>query len=80
MSDLLNRITVDPKICGGKPIVRGTRVGVAVILDSLAEGLTPEQIVGELPTLTVEDVHAAIAWAARLVREENEVPLRSGSE
>ena len=78
MSGLLDRIVVDPRICGGKPVIRDTRVGVAVILDSLAEGLTPEEIIGELPTIMVEDVQAAIAWAARLVREENEVPLRSG--
>ncbi len=43
--DLLARITVDPKICGGKPCIRGTRIYISIILDALAEGLTPEEII-----------------------------------
>jgi len=49
---------------------------VAVILDNLAEGATPEEIVAEYPPLTLEDVRAAIAYAATLAREEELVPLR----
>jgi uncharacterized protein (DUF433 family) len=49
---------------------------VAVVLDNLAEGLTPEAIAAEYPPLTVEDVRAAIAYAATLAREEELVPLR----
>ena len=47
--DLLSRITVNPKVCGGKPCIRGTRIYIAIILDGLAEGLTPEQIIDHYP-------------------------------
>ena len=49
---------------------------VSVVLDNLAEGLTPEEIVEEYPPLEVEDVRAAVAYAAELTREEELVPLR----
>lgn len=62
--NLLDRIVIDPKICHGKPCIRGTRIMVTVILDNLAEGMTPEEIVAEYPPLTIEDVRAAIAYAA----------------
>ena len=58
---LLNRISLDPKICHGKPCIRGTRVMVSVILDNLAEGRTPEQIVRDYPPLEIDDVRATIA-------------------
>ncbi len=70
------RITVDPDVCHGKPCIKGTRIMVSVILDNLAEGLTPEEIVREYPPLTIEDVRAAIAYAAELTREEELMPLR----
>lgn len=76
MKDWIARIAVDPKICHGKPCVKGTRIMVAVILDNLAEGLTPEEIVVEYPPLTPDDVRAAISYAATLAREEELVPLR----
>ena len=76
MNDWVDRIATDPNVCHGKPCVRGTRIMVAVILDNLAEGVTPEQIVVEYPPLTLEDVRAAIAYAATLAREEELVPLR----
>jgi uncharacterized protein (DUF433 family) len=72
---LLGRISVDPDICHGKPCIRGTRIMVTVILDNLAEGLSPAEIVAEFPPLTVEDVQAAIAYAAMLAREEELIPL-----
>jgi len=71
----LDRISVDPNICHGKPCIRGTRIMVTAILDNLAEGLTAEEIVAEYPPLTVEDVQAAIAYAAVLAREEELIPL-----
>ncbi len=72
---LLNRISVDPDICHGRPCIRGTRIMVTVILDNLAEGLSPTEIVAEYPPLVVEDVRAAIAYAAMLTREEELIPL-----
>lgn len=59
------RIVRDPKICGGEPIIRGTRVHLRVILSSLAEGDRPEEIVAAFPSLDLEDVHAAATFAAR---------------
>jgi len=68
-SDLLDRINLDPKICGGKPCIRGTRIDIAIILDGLAEGLTAEQLIDHYPQLTVDDIRAALAYAAELSRE-----------
>jgi len=56
--ELLARVAVDPKICAGKPCIRGTRIYVAIILDGLAEGLTPKEIVDHYPSLTIENVRA----------------------
>lgn len=67
--DLLRRITLDPKVCGGTPCIKSTRIPVAVVLDSLAEGLTPEQIINHFPNLGMEDIRASLAYAAELSRE-----------
>lgn len=67
---LLNRISADPKVCHGKPCISGTRIMVSVILDNLAEGRTPEQIVYDYPPLKIRDVKAAIAYPAELAAEE----------
>ena len=66
---LLSRISVDPEVCGGKPCIRGTRIYIAIILDGLAEGLTPEQVMDHYPHLTMDDIRAALAYAAELARE-----------
>ncbi len=62
-------ITVDPSICHGKACIRGTRIMVSVVLDNLAAGLKPEEIVSSYPSLNLEAVQAAIAYAADLARE-----------
>jgi uncharacterized protein (DUF433 family) len=76
MIDWDDHISVDPNVGHGKPCIAGTRIMVSVILDNLAEGLTPEQIVAGYPPLTLDDVRAAIAYAAALAREEELLPLR----
>jgi uncharacterized protein (DUF433 family) len=76
MTDWRERIKVDPAVCHGKPCIRGTRIMVSVVLDNLAEGLTADEIVAEYPPLAVDDVRAAVAYAADLAREEDLVPLR----
>ncbi|MHB0874979.1 MAG: DUF433 domain-containing protein [Anaerolineae bacterium] len=76
MENWRKHIRTDPSVCHGKPCIAGTRILVSVILDNLAEGLTPEAIVAEYEALTVDDVRAAIAYAAELTREEEIVPLR----
>jgi uncharacterized protein (DUF433 family) len=67
-SRLLKRVVSDPKVLGGEPRIRGTRIHVAVVLDSLAEGLTPAEIADHFPPLTEDDVRAAVAYAAELTR------------
>jgi uncharacterized protein (DUF433 family) len=67
--ELLKRISLKPNVCGGNPCIRETRIYVAIILDGLAEGLTPEQLIDHYPQLTLEDIHAALAYAADLSRE-----------
>lgn len=64
-----DRLSSDPAICHGKVCIRGTRIFISVILDNLAAGLTPAEIVVEYPTLKIEDVHAAIPYAAELAHE-----------
>ena len=75
MKEWQARVATNPKICHGKPCIRGTRILVSVVLDNLAEGLTPEEIVAEYPPLTLDDIRAAMAYAAALAREEDLVPL-----
>lgn len=76
MENWQERIKIDTQICHGKPCIKNTRIMVSVILDNLAEGLNPEEIVANYSPLTIEDVKAAIAYAANLVREEELLPLR----
>lgn len=68
------RITVDPLVCHGKACVKGTRIMVSVILDNLATGLTESELLKSYPSLKIEDIKAAIAYAAELSRERL-VPL-----
>lgn len=76
MEDWTERIQTDPAVCHGRPCIRGTRIMVSVILDNLAEGLSAEEIIEEYPSLTIEDIRAAIRYAAALTREEELLPLR----
>jgi uncharacterized protein (DUF433 family) len=65
MDDLMKRITVNPEQCGGRPCIRGMRIRVIDILDLFAAGLSPEQILDELPDLEPDDIKAALQYAAR---------------
>ena len=69
MNALLDRITINPQICFGKPTIRGTRIWVSLILDFLSSGMTVEESLEEYPHLTVEDIRAAIAYGAEMSRE-----------
>jgi len=68
--DLLQKIVINPKICHGKPIIKGTRIMVSVILENLAEGLSFEEIIENYPSLTIDDIKAAIFFASKLSNEE----------
>jgi len=61
---VLERITINPKQCGGKPCIRGMRIRVMDVLELLADGLSPEEVVTQLPDLELEDVRAALLFAA----------------
>ena len=63
--ELMDRITVNPQQCGGRPCVRGMRIRVIDVLDLLATGLTPEQVVEELPDLELADITASLRFASR---------------
>lgn len=69
MNALLERIMIDPRVCGGKPCIRGTRIWVSLVLDLLAGGMTEVELLAEYPQLTHEDVLAAIAYGAEVSRE-----------
>jgi uncharacterized protein (DUF433 family) len=65
MSTLLERITVNPKQCGGRPCIRGMRIRVSDVLDLFAAGLSAEQILEEMPDLEMDDLKAALLYASR---------------
>ena len=69
MNPLLKRISVNPSVCFGKPCIQGTRIGVSLVLDFLASGMTVEELLEEYPQLTREDIRAAIAYGAEMSRE-----------
>jgi len=77
VNKLLNRISINPRICFGKPCIKGTRIWVSLILDLLAEGITNKEIRKEYPQLEEEDIRAAIAYGSEIARERYiEIPMR----
>jgi len=71
----MERITANPNILGGKPIIRGTRISVEFILDLLASQVSEEGILEDYPHLTKEDIHACLRYAARSCKNEIYVEL-----
>lgn len=61
--ELSERIELDPRVCNGKPVIKGTRIPITVILEQLAEGKTWESILSGYPELTRDDIHAALQYA-----------------
>jgi len=72
--ELHKRISIDPRVCFGKPCIRGTRIWVSLILDNLADGVSEKELLEDYPALTHEDILAAIAYGAEMSRERY-VPL-----
>ena len=66
---LISRVRVDPRICSGRPYIRGTRIHIAIILDALSEGLSPEEVLEHYPDLERDDLRAAVAYACKLAEE-----------
>lgn len=67
--ELLQRISVDPRICFGKPCIKGHRIWVSLILDMLAEGVSYEEVLKNYPGLTQTDLRACIAYGSEMSRE-----------
>jgi uncharacterized protein (DUF433 family) len=70
------RIVIDPKVCHGEPVIRGTRTPVAIVVGSLAGGMSFEEVQREYE-LTIQDIRAALKFAGELVKKERHRPLRA---
>lgn len=75
MNELRQRIIIDPKIMAGKPVIRGTRIPVELIVRMLAQGIPEGDILREYPRLEPEDIRAALAYAAQVLANEDVFPL-----
>ncbi len=73
--DWRDHITVDPQILVGKPVVKGTRISVELVIDLLAAGWTQEQVLDSYPTLKTDDVRACLAYASEILHSEKVFPL-----
>ena len=73
MTTLADRITVDIEQCGGRPCIRGMRIRASDVLDLLANGLSPEQVIEELPDLELADVQACLRFASLRVADPEPV-------
>lgn len=71
----MDRIVVDPKRHGGEPCIKGTRIPVSVIVGSIADGDTVDVLLAAYPSLTLEDIQAALKYAAEAVRDASLLPL-----
>lgn len=67
--EMAKRISVNPKVCFGRPVIRGTHIWVSLIVDNLAEGVSEEELLKAYPQLSREDIRAALAFAAEMTRE-----------
>lgn len=71
----LQRIILDEDILAGKPIIKGTRIPVYLVLELLASGMRQEDIMKEYPSLKQEDINACLAYASKIVRKEEIIPI-----
>lgn len=77
MKNWRERISIDPKVCHGKPCIKGTRIWVSLIVDNLADGATDAEIQKAYPALTKDDIKAALAYAAEMARERYvDIPIK----
>jgi uncharacterized protein (DUF433 family) len=73
----LKRIALDPKILGGRPVVKGTRVPVYLVVELLASGMTEANVLKEYPGLHRDDVRASLEYASKVLREEEVIPIET---
>jgi uncharacterized protein (DUF433 family) len=78
--ELLDRISINPSVCFGKPCIKGTRIWVSLILDFLASGMSQEEVLAEYPDLTPLDIQACLAYGAEMSRERHvPIPITSAA-
>ena len=70
MEELLDRIIIDPNILAGKPVIKGTRIPVYLIIELIANGMTTKEILKEYPELKEEDIKAALLYASKLLEKK----------
>jgi uncharacterized protein (DUF433 family) len=70
-----DRISVDPSVLVGKPVIKGTRIAVEFLVELLANGWTPAQILKNYPRLIADDIHAALHYATETLKQEHVYPL-----
>ena len=75
MEEFMDRIVVDQEILGGKPVIKGTRIPVYLIIELLGNGLTEKEVLWEYPTLTEEDIKAALLYASKCIENEETITL-----
>ena len=75
---LLQRITSKPEIFGGKPIVRGLRISVELVLSLLAQGVSKDEILGDYPALCAEDIQACLAYAHAVIARDSLDDIKVG--
>ena len=75
--DWKERVVIDPQIHHGDPCVKGTRIPVSIIVGSIADGMSMDEVRAAYPQLSVEDVQAALAYAAEVLRQEIIIPIAS---
>ena len=74
--DWRSRIVADPNVLVGKPVIKGTRISVELVMDLLASGYTPDQIHQQYDHVTTDDIHACLAYAREVLRSERVFALK----
>jgi len=75
LEDLSNRIVIDPEVLSGKPVIKGTRIPVYLIIELLANGITEKEILRQYPTLKKEDIKAALLYASKCLEDEETITI-----
>ena len=70
-----DRITTDPKVLVGKPVIKGSRIAVELVIDLLSKGWSQEQIIDSYPNITIDDIRACLAYASEVLHSERIYPL-----
>jgi uncharacterized protein (DUF433 family) len=75
MGEVMDRIVIDNEILGGKPVIKGTRIPVYLIIELLGNGLTEKEVLWQYPTLKKEDIKAALLYASKCIENEETITL-----